>query len=102
VQRLSVAVPSKVALVIVPETVPLFVFRVPLILALVHSISFVSSALFDVMTVLPMFVPMIVLPVASAVPVGCVSVTAEAGVADTANAAKAASAMRAAMSFFDM
>jgi hypothetical protein len=55
-----------------------------------------------VMMVSPTFVPLMAFPVARTVPVGCVTTGAAEAVEAMAKAAKAAIAMKAAKSFFDM
>src|ERR1044072_3621898 len=100
VQRASAAVPVVVALsTLIPMSVPELVTRGPVVRAVTHSKSVTPPE--SLKRVIPMFVIVTLVPVASEVPVGCVS-TGEAGEATgtTAAAMSATAQRRMVFSFF--
>jgi hypothetical protein len=100
VQPAFVPVPLKVELLMSPAkpAAVLLVVSLPVRVEVVH----LTSRVDDVNFVSPMFVALIKVLVAIADPVGCVRSGAAEAVEAMARAAKAAIAMQAAMSFFDM
>src|SRR3954454_19253296 len=97
---LAEPVPAKVA----PSTLPSMPAAVLLVVTLPVRVAVLQVTLPRevVMTVSPTLVAVIAVPGASTVPVGCVSTGLAEAVDAIARAAKAAIAMQAAMSFFDM